>query len=180
MLDFGVFLENKPIFYTLIFLGISLGAMWLLSVYWVYQDIFNRTKNVILQIVAIVVVIVFPFAGLLMYVLLRPAQTMEERRLQLLDEKIMRRQMGDLSLCPHCRKSVAEDFLFCPFCRKKIKDTCPGCEHIVNRQYEVCPYCGYDLQMAKVSKKPAPEKESAPAAETAPKEPTPKSKNTKR
>ncbi|OIP98768.1 hypothetical protein AUK40_01080 [Candidatus Wirthbacteria bacterium CG2_30_54_11] len=165
MLDFGIFLESKPILYTLIFLGLSLAAMWILSIYWVYQDIFTRSKNAVLQIVAIVVAIVFPFAGLLMYVLLRPGQTMEERRLQLLDEKIMRRQIGDLALCPHCRKSVDDDFLFCPFCRKKIKDTCPGCEHIVTRQYEVCPYCGYDLQMAKTSKKPLPEKDLSPAAD---------------
>ena len=64
MLDFGIFLESKPILYTLIFLGIVLGTIWLLSIYWVYQDIFKRTKNIILQIISIVIVIIFPFFGL--------------------------------------------------------------------------------------------------------------------
>ena len=111
MLDLSVFLESKPILYTLYFTGIVFGCVWLLSIYWVYQDIFKRTKNTVLQIASIVLAIIFPLVGLVMYSLLKPNQTLQERKLQLLDERILKRQLGGMVMCTNCHRSIEEDFL---------------------------------------------------------------------
>jgi len=149
LLDMSVFLESKPILYTLIFFGATAVAIWASSIYWVYQDIFSRTKNSLLQIASIVVAILFPFFGLLVYILLRPSLTIEERRLQLLDEKIMRKQVGDLGLCPQCRKSIEDTYLFCPHCKTKLKESCPKCDKPIDKKFQTCPYCGYDIKRPK-------------------------------
>lgn len=152
MLDFSVFLESKPIVYSLSFLAVVAAGLWVLSIYWVYQDIFKRTKNTPLQISSIVIAVLFPYFGLLMYILLRPNQTLDERRMNLLDEKIMRRQLGGLNLCPNCHKSVEADYLFCPYCKMKIKESCPRCDKSVDKQFDLCPYCGYEIKETKKGK----------------------------
>ena len=146
MLDFNIFLESKPILYTLIFLGVVLGIVWLLSIYWVYQDIFKRTRNVVLQVISIVLAIIFPFFGLLMYSLVKPPLTLEEKKLQILDEKIIKKQLGGLFLCPNCHRSIEDDYLFCPYCKTKVKDSCPRCDKPVDKKFLLCPYCGYETR----------------------------------
>jgi len=90
MFDIEGVLNSRPVVFTGTFLAISLAILYLLSIFWVYRDVFSRTKSVPMQIISIVLAILFPFLGLLMHTLIRPAMTLEERRIQLLEEKILR------------------------------------------------------------------------------------------
>lgn len=90
MIDIGAILSSKPIVYTGIFLGTAFVCLWVMSIYSVYRDIFARTQSTVLQVASLMVVILFPLIGLSMYNLLKPTMTLEERKLQLLEEKILR------------------------------------------------------------------------------------------
>lgn len=90
MFDIEGVLNSRPVVLTGTFLAIALTILYLLSIYWVYRDVFSRTKSVPMQILSIVLAILFPFLGILMHTLIRPAMTLEERRIQLLEEKILR------------------------------------------------------------------------------------------
>ena len=141
MLNFGGLFTSKPVIFSLIFFGVAFLSLWIASVFWVYQDIFNRSKNVVLQILSIACVILFPLLGLIVYGFIRPGHTLDERRLLLLDEKIMRQEVGELLLCPSCRKGLETDYVYCPNCKTKVKETCAKCNKVIDKKFKICPFC---------------------------------------
>jgi RNA polymerase subunit RPABC4/transcription elongation factor Spt4 len=145
-MNLGEILQVKPILFILIFLAATTIAIWLGSIYWVYQDIFTRTNNVMMQIGSIVIAAVLPFTGLFVYILIRPSLTIEESRYQHLEEKLFIRQLKEIRTCPKCKKNVEKEFINCPYCRTKLRDTCPKCDKLVERDFTICPYCGYTLK----------------------------------
>ena len=153
MLDFSLLLESKPIIYTMYFLASVTGAIWIASIYWVYQDIFDRTKNTLLQLISVIVAILFPFFGLIIYSLIKPPATIEETRIQKLDERILKKQFSELHYCRKCHKSVDKHFVFCPHCHFQLKNSCPECESYFDAQFAICPYCGHKTNTDKIDSK---------------------------
>lgn len=58
--------------------------------------------------------------------------------------------------CPHCQKSVQEDFSFCPYCGVTTKTQCPSCRKDVKAEWANCPHCGIGLKKQAAASQPFP------------------------
>ena len=63
---------DKLIQTALIVIGAYVLALWVAAIWWTYRDIRNRTRDILLQMAATLLVAVFSFPGPLFYQVLRP------------------------------------------------------------------------------------------------------------
>lgn len=130
-------------------LGAIVGAtllviFWASLVIWVYRDIRDRTRDLSLQVISVFLVMAFPLLGLLLYLILRPRETLEEAYARSLEEEALLREIGEDSACPSCRRFVEKDFLYCPHCRSQLREPCAGCGRPLSFSWIACPTCGSD------------------------------------
>ena len=129
----------RNLFYGIIFILI---VIWLAFVYWTYRDAKLRNTSVVAAVFWALVVLVFNFLGLIIYLILRPPEYIEDVLERDLEIKRMQLLLGsDLSSCPSCGNEVKPDFLICPHCRKKFKNPCISCGKPLDFDWKVCPYC---------------------------------------
>lgn len=119
-------------------------VVWLALVVWTSIDVFNRTENWFYRILAIILVGVGSIFGFILYLLVRPPTTKEDRHLHELEEKLLETQARSF-LCPQCKDLVREDFLFCPTCGLALKRECPSCQKGLEIIWTQCPYCGFKV-----------------------------------
>ncbi len=125
-------------------LGLYLGVMWLTLVYWTYRDIRRRSRDPIVQMVAVLVVLVFFLPGHWVYLILRPRQTLTELYERSLEEEALLQELEDQKACPTCKRRVHDEFLICPSCRTRLKEPCRSCAKPLSYAWVACPYCGLE------------------------------------
>ncbi len=117
--------------------------LWLGIVVWTYRDIRERTRDGWSHAVAALLVLLFNIPGLILYLILRPHETLTEayeRRLEA--EALMRDLPEQRPTCPNCDRPTKEEFLLCPYCRTKLREPCTGCGRALELGWTACPYCG--------------------------------------
>jgi hypothetical protein len=137
-------------------------VLWLGTIVWLYRDIRERTRDGWTQAVAIGLVVLFNLPGLLVYLLVRPGETLTEayeRRLEA--EALMRDLPEPHPTCPNCGRSAHENFLLCPYCRTRLRQPCKGCGQPLELAWVACPFCGADGPQAAAA---AAERAAAAAA----------------
>ena len=72
-----------------------LAAFWLSLIFWTSRDSRARMKDSRLRVLAILVVIVLFIPGVLIYLLLRPQQTLEDAYLRTLEEEALLRAIEE-------------------------------------------------------------------------------------
>ena len=122
--------------------GAYLLALWFALVVWTFQDIQRRSRSVIAQIFSTLVVVLFFIPGILIYLILRPQDTLDEAFQRSLEEEYLLQDLEELPLCPTCQHYVQEEFAFCPHCRTELRQPCVECERLIDLRWDVCPYCG--------------------------------------
>lgn len=130
---------NLVVSLLLLFLVVA----WLALVWWTYQDARQRTDDPVLVGSAVVAALIFPFAGALLYSIVRPPELLsdvEERELELAAARLRVRHLTESS-CPRCQYPLERMFLRCPECHTRVKDPCPNCSKPVDRRWSLCPYC---------------------------------------
>jgi RNA polymerase subunit RPABC4/transcription elongation factor Spt4 len=125
-------------------LGIYIVLLWAASVLWTYRDIHDRSEDVLVQVLAVSLALVLPFAGVILHMFLRPRQTLTERYERRLEEEYLRRDMDEKFVCPHCQRSIEPDFVLCPHCHTALRRRCNVCDKVIDLTWSVCPYCGDD------------------------------------
>jgi RNA polymerase subunit RPABC4/transcription elongation factor Spt4 len=125
-----------------VFGGAFLAALWLALVIWTWRDIRNRARDPLAQVLAVLVVAVLNLPGVLVYLILRPAHTLEEEYQRTLEEEALLASIEDQSLCPGCERRVRDDWQVCPNCHTKLKKGCPSCGKLMELPWNICPYCG--------------------------------------
>jgi RNA polymerase subunit RPABC4/transcription elongation factor Spt4 len=80
--------------------------------------------------------------GLLLYLLLRPRETVDEAYARSLEQEVLLREVGEGAMCHKCQQPVEKDFLFCPYCQARLREACGRCRRPVSLFWVVCPYCG--------------------------------------
>ncbi len=120
-------------------------VFWLSTVMWTFRDIRARTQDSLSQIMATVLAAVFPIAGLLIYMVLRPRQTLAEIYERQLEEELLLAEMTERQTCNNCHARVESDFQICPSCGQKLKRSCPKCERLLELRWMFCPYCATNL-----------------------------------
>ena len=110
-------------------LTLLLGVVfWLATAFWVYKDARRRINDPWLVGMAAVLGLVPPFVGPIIYLFLRPPESIEERRDRDLDNRALEERLAGSDLrCPVCRAHVQPSFLVCPVCTTRLKQACDSC-----------------------------------------------------
>jgi Double zinc ribbon len=132
-----------------------LVVFWLAVAYWVYKDARRRIDDPWLVAMSVILGLVPPFLGALVYMLFRPPEYLEdvhERGLEIkaMEERLARRDLH----CPVCRAEVGPDYLVCPVCTTKLKQACANCKAPLEALWQICPYCETPVERATVGEFP--------------------------
>lgn len=122
--------------------GAFIAALWLSLVIWTYRDIRNRARDPLARILAVLVVAVLFLPGIVVYLILRPPQTLEESYQHTLEEEALLQAIEDSALCPGCGRRVKDNWIICPNCHTKLKKNCHQCGKLMDLPWNLCPYCG--------------------------------------
>ena len=122
--------------------GAFLAALWIALVIWTYRDIRARARDPLVQILSALLVAVLNLPGVVVYLILRPARTLEEEYQHTLEEETLLQALEDLPLCPGCERRVKDDWQICPNCHTKLKKICHHCGKLMELPWNICPYCG--------------------------------------
>ncbi len=145
-MDFSALLTNLVPVITAIgwLLMAYVVLLWAASVLWTYRDIHERSDDGLVQVLAVSLALVLPFAGVILHLILRPRQTLSDRYERRLEEEYLRRDMDEKYVCPHCQRSIEQDFVVCPRCHTALRRRCNVCDRVVDLTWSICPYCGDD------------------------------------
>ena len=129
-----------------------LSALWLALIFWTWRDISSRTRSVFTQVLAVLVVTVLYVPGILVYMILRPAHTIEEDYQMSLEEEALMVSIENQAVCPGCERHVREDWQICPVCHTKLKKSCQNCLKLLELTWEVCPFCAAPSPVLDITK----------------------------
>ena len=137
-------LDTLVSYVTIVFsiFGALLAALWLSLVIWTFRDMRLRSRDPFAQILAALVVAALPGMGLLIYVILRPPETLAEAYERALEEEALLQEIEERPACPGCSRTVEANWMLCPHCHTRLKKVCPDCNSLMELQWNLCPFCG--------------------------------------
>ncbi len=122
--------------------GFLVVVFWLTTAFWVFKDARRRIEDPWLVGMAAVLGLVPPFIGPIVYLFLRPPESIEERRDRELDNRALEERLAEHDLrCPVCRGQVDSSYLVCPVCTTRLKQACSSCGAPLEAIWQACPYC---------------------------------------
>jgi RNA polymerase subunit RPABC4/transcription elongation factor Spt4 len=122
--------------------GAYLLTLWFALIVWTFQDIQARSRSVVAQIFSTLTVVLFFIPGVLVYMILRPRDTLDDAFQRSLEEEYLMQDLEELPLCPACQQYVEEHWVFCPNCRTELRDHCVTCDQLIDLRWTICPFCG--------------------------------------
>lgn len=140
-------LERVPFYLTILSTlcgGVSIALVGGITI-WTFRDIRARSRDFLAQILATLLVIVLPVIGLVVYLMLRPRETLAEAYERSLEQEALLQAIEEPEVCPGCGQRVRSDYLYCPTCHTKLKRACPACGRPINLNWALCPYCGASM-----------------------------------
>ncbi len=141
-------------------LAIAAVIFWIVVLDWVWLDAGERTSNKAARIIYLLLVIVFNIFGWIMYLILRPSQTIEQIYWADLERRYLKYETSELGDCPKCGTQLYPGYTYCPTCGLELKIKCNTCNVYIEKNSEYCPYCG-----KKVGKDVQVQEEIAPSRE---------------
>ena len=123
------------------FAGAFLAALWLSLVFWTARDIRSRTRDRLMRILAVIVVAVLNLPGIVVYLILRPAKTLDEEYQRTLEEEALLQSLEDSAQCPGCGRTVKENWIICPSCHTRLRKNCHKCGKNLELAWNICPFC---------------------------------------
>ena len=118
--------------------------VWLACIIWVINDVTNRTTNLVTQVFAILIIVIFtPIFGLPVYLLVRPRTTLfeqyyEETSLESLETP---ETCFESDVCPKCHGPVEKEHHYCPHCGEELLVACTACGASMHGSWQYCPEC---------------------------------------
>lgn len=117
-------------------------ALWFAMAVWTYRDISTRSENPMVQIFSTLVVVLGFLPGLVIYLLLRPRETLEASYQRAIEEDYLAQELNSTPMCPTCGRIIRDEFIFCPSCGTEMRQACHSCGRLVDADWIVCAYCG--------------------------------------
>ncbi|HRA48853.1 MAG TPA: zinc ribbon domain-containing protein [Thermomicrobiales bacterium] len=124
--------------------GAYLAALWVVLVVWTYRDIESRSRSVVTQALSTMLSVFFFVPGTLLYMVLRPKETLDATFSRSLEEEYLLQDLEANTSCPHCNRAVEDDWIVCPHCHSKLQEPCVNCNRSFNVAWSVCPYCAHE------------------------------------
>ncbi len=115
---------------------------WVMVVIWVWFDASERSSNVVFKVFSVFISLFFNIFGLIIYLLVRPTDSYEERYLNELEKKYLQLETSGLIKCPSCSFDLEPGFVVCPRCGESVKTKCENCEMYIDNWWEFCAFCG--------------------------------------
>ncbi len=125
-------------------IGAFLAAIWLSLIIWTFRDMRARSRDPFAQILATLVVALLPGVGLIVYLILRPPETLAEAYERALEEEALLQEIEERPACPGCSRTVDSNWLLCAHCHTRLRKACPDCNALMELQWNICPHCGND------------------------------------
>lgn len=127
-------------------ISVAFGVvLWFSLVVWAYRDIVRRTDSALVQIFSTVLVILGFVPGAIVYLLLRPNETLAERYQREVESTFLEHEMSSAPVCPECETLIRDEYQFCPNCGLELRQACPSCGRLAEIDWQVCAFCGVDL-----------------------------------
>lgn len=116
-------------------------ALWISMIIWAFRDMRSRSRDIFAQAMAALVVGALNVPGLLVYLILRPQETLAEQYERALEEEALLQEIENKQVCAGCGHQTRDDWRLCPYCHTKLKKLCSGCDKLLDLPWAVCPYC---------------------------------------
>lgn len=116
-------------------------ALWISMIIWTYRDMRSRSRDTFAQMLAALVVGVLNVPGLLVYLILRPRETLAEQYERALEEEALLQEIEDKRVCTGCNHPIKDDWLLCPYCHTKLRKPCQACGQLLELPWTICPFC---------------------------------------
>jgi double zinc ribbon protein len=146
--------------FLVIIAGISASftAIWLSLTVWAFRDMRLRSRDIVSQMLAALVVLILNVPGFIVYLILRPRETLAEQYERALEEEALLQGIEEKQTCPGCNHPTRETWRLCPYCHTKLRRPCASCQELLDLHWPICPRC----------ETPQPEYSSATRATGAP------------
>ncbi len=118
-----------------------LAALWLGMVLWTFRDMRVRSRDVLAQGAAALMVAVLNVFGLILYLMLRPRETLAEAYERSLEEEALLQGIEEKPICPGCGRPSNALWQVCPYCHTRLKKQCIACGELLDLPWNLCPYC---------------------------------------
>ena len=119
-----------------------LVALWLSLIFWTYRDCSMRSRDPVSRFLAVIIVALLFLPGAVVYLILRPRQTLEDEYQHTLEEEALLQSIEDPPVCPGCGRRIKEAWVVCPNCHTRLKKPCHQCRKLMELSWNLCPYCG--------------------------------------
>lgn len=128
---------------ALIAAGSLLLVLWLAVVIWAGRDARRRYRSGWAVLLTVLLVALLPVIGLVVYLLLRPRETLVEAYDRALEQEALLQQIEERPVCPTCARPTQSNWFLCPACHTHLRQPCPNCNSPLELHWDICPYCGY-------------------------------------
>jgi RNA polymerase subunit RPABC4/transcription elongation factor Spt4 len=138
-------------------------VLWLSAVVWTYRDVKTRTLDPVSQSVATLLVGLFNLPGLIVYLVIRPHETIADSYERSLEAEAMLHELQlDTNACQNCRRPIEPDFNICPHCGVLLREACKNCNKLIRTNWAGCAYCGVERAPPRPAVPLAPEAVNTP------------------
>ena len=133
---------------AIVAVAIYLIVLWIALAFYVARDARRRSRSWLFTGLAALLGLIPPFLGPLVYLVIRPPQTLDENRAFHLEEQAFLDPEPDgigSRPCPTCGREIEPDFIVCPYCRTQFARRCTACDRSLRLGCSVCPYCATEV-----------------------------------
>src|SRR5258706_3805934 len=121
--------------------GAVIASLWLGFVLWTYRDARARSRDGLATAAAALMVAVLGIFGLIIYLMLRPRETLAEAYERSLEEEALLQGIEEKPACPGCGRASNAHWQICPYCHTRLKKQCIQCGQLLDLPWNLCPYC---------------------------------------
>lgn len=144
-----MFLTDALQTYLTVILSVAGGLVLLVLlalVIWAYRDIRARSRSAAAAVLTVLLVFFLPVIGLVIYLLLRPRETLSEAYDRALEQEALLQQIEERPVCPTCSRPTQANWFLCPACHTHLRQPCPVCHSPLELHWDICPYCGHLME----------------------------------
>lgn len=123
------------------YFGLVLIACWVAMIVWTFRDMRARSRDTLAQLLMALMVALLTVPGVLIYLFLRPRETLAEAYERSLEEEALLQEIEEKPTCPGCKQRVKEEWQACPHCHTRLGKPCARCGRMLELSWDICPYC---------------------------------------